>query len=85
MMLILISHWLLFFQKLAGNNELLDLGCAFIDTQSAHVAIKTLHHCRHESSATMNFDGLINDSAGSFSGIELSLAGSRLARPVLVS
>src|SRR5690349_589098 len=66
-------------QELAGNDEFLDLGGAFVDAQRADVAIELLDDvAAHETRAAVNLHRAVDNAPGSFGGKQLRLA--RFAR-----
>ena len=61
--------WLILLQQLAGDDELLDFGGAFVDAQGADVAIETLDdRAAYQAGAAVNLNGAVDDSAGCFGG-----------------
>src|SRR5205085_11483386 len=80
---------LLWLKDLSGNNQLLNLTGAFIDTQGADLAIKSLDRLsRDHAAATEKLHGVINDVLRSLCGEKLchgrfasDALGAVVARP----
>jgi len=57
----------LLLQQLTRDNELLNLGSAFINAQGANISIEPFHYAAaHESLAAVILDRAIDNSAGCF-------------------
>src|ERR1041385_8991056 len=58
--------------ELAGDDEPLDFGGAFVDAQGADVAVHALDHgATDETGAAVNLDGAVDDASGGFGGEQL--------------
>src|SRR4029079_11504463 len=63
------------FQKLTRNNNLLDLGSAFIDAKCSYIAIQAFNHTApDQAGTTVNLYSAVDNASCSFSRIELCLA-----------
>jgi hypothetical protein len=61
------KHLIRFLQKLAGDDELLDFGGAFVDAKGAYVAIEAFDDgAADEAGTAVNLNGAVDDSAGGF-------------------
>src|SRR5205085_9292768 len=75
-------HRPLFLQQLARDHKPLNLRRAFVNSQSANVAVEAFDRVAvDESCAAVNLDGFVNDARGGFGGEEFGFArGAREAR-----
>ena len=64
-----------FFQELRSDDQSLNFGSAFINTQSARVAVQAFDHgAAYQTRAAVNLHGVIDDAAGGFGREKFCLA-----------